>query len=97
MLIPCRTAQAIFLIHLFSLQICVAMRGDYRSGSSSSIPNPGADNPAHIDNQPVVVLRVAPHDKLFFETKYYVTVTEPMDKMTLKLTQVKDHAFPIVD
>lgn len=97
MLIPCRTARAIFLIHLFSLQLCVAMRGDRRSGSSSSVPNPGVHNPGHINDQPVVVLRVVPHDRFFSETKYYVTLTKPMDKMTLKLTHVKDHAFPIVD
>jgi hypothetical protein len=37
-------------------------------------------------------------DGIFYApTPYYVTVTERMDRVILKLTEDKEHALPIVD
>lgn len=86
---PCLIAQAICFIHIFGLQLCVAMNEQHRSGSPTSIQNP-------LNNPEVVVLQVVPRLRTSEEdTGYYVTTVEINGKRRLKLTKRISDALPI--
>lgn len=88
-------AQAIFLIHIFDLQLCVAMDLGSGSGSRHSIQNPGLNDLGHHNHRDVVFLRLEPTE--YTGNVYYVTVTKQRNKMKLKLTETRREALPIGD
>jgi hypothetical protein len=90
---PCLLAQAICFIHLFGLQLCVAMHRRIDSRSSSSIQHPVDDRA----NMNVVFLRLVPKEPTRGpgEELYYVTVSDTSGQMRLKLTKTKSEALPI--
>jgi hypothetical protein len=90
MLMPCLLAQAVCFIHLFGLQLCVAMRPTV-SGSSSSTQNLGCN----LGDMKVVFLILVLNSD--FNPKYYVTVSDISHngKKMLQLTKDISDALPI--
>jgi hypothetical protein len=96
MLMPFLIAQAICFIHLFGLQLCLAMRPEDRSGPSTSIQIPDADDQADMNYRPVLALRLTDYE-FIHRAMYYITVTENRGKKLLKLTKREKEALPIWD
>jgi hypothetical protein len=88
---PCLIGQAICFIHLFGLQLCVAMDPPNDSEPPRSIQNPVDDR----ENMGLVYLRLGPTVPTSESSEvYYITATNIKGTMRLKLTHKTSEALP---